>query len=367
MSNLINDRAMRLVDLLNQNEFTKVAGGQTIEHISSPMAQGSFGKEQSRMRHTLSGVAADTEEAANTNSKSIPQLGQTQNLNTPGVRALAHSGTEVKKMPASYYPKKDLAKTAADYRAELVSVMRANGFNKTASSAYDYDEDTSATDVMCKFASLRSYSNDYEVEDCFDSLYKLASCNPVFNELRNEFLMNKLAEDVEALAAEAGVSPEDAAAALDEAAEADPGIIDDAEAEADADALEELTAAEAEADDLVSQAEVLAANASENLGVDVSPEDIMDACSEVERQAQEMGVSPAELIQAAAAQMEPADEEELAAADQLLEEGAAAGLSPEEVIEAVAGGDDEEGEIKEACYGVSDRVSRAISVLNSLY
>lgn len=83
-----------------------------------------------------------------------------------------------------------------------------------------------------------------------------------------------------------------------------------------------------------------AAQLSEALGTPIEAADIVDAVEQVVDQAEEMGVEPEALIQAAADEMvagnEDISEEDSALADQLIEEAAANGVSPEELIQVLA-------------------------------
>ena len=63
-------------------------------------------------------------------------------------------------------------------------------------------------------------------------MLKLAASNPLFSICRDNILMRKMAEDIDALAQAEGMSPEDAAAQLDAAAAANPEMMQEAEDEA---------------------------------------------------------------------------------------------------------------------------------------
>ena len=375
MGKLLVDRALNVQQVMQSYGLLKQAS-QTVEHIKSPMELKDRGKEQADERHTLEGVAADTAAAENRDTASIPSIPNAQNLNTTAARAMSATGSSVVQTPETASVNSSnspLAKTAADYQLELARILRLEGLSKQASAAAEPaaaapapDEIVPATPVMAKLASLRPYSGAHEFADFADGMRKLASGNPFFRDVRDTLLMLKKAADAEELAQATGMSPEEAAAALDEAAAADPSIAMDAEDEANGEALEAVAGAEADAAAMMDGAQALADNASAALGQEVTADDIVAACAEVEQLAAEAGVDPMDLIQAAAAQQEPVSEEELAQADAILQRGAEAGLTPEETIQVVASGEEAvpEGEVKQASLqGVSPRVARAAQVL----
>ena len=370
MGKLLVDRALNVQQVMQSYGLLKQAS-QTVEHIKSPMELKDRGKEQADERHTLEGVAADTAAAENRDTASIPSIPNAQNLNTTAARAMSATGSSVVQTPETASVNSSnspLAKTAADYQLELARILRLEGLSKQASAAAEpaQEEIVPATPVMAKLASLRPYSGAHEFADFADGMRKLASGNPFFRDVRDTLLMLKKAADAEELAQATGMSPEEAAAALDEAAAADPSIAMDAEDEANGEALEAVAGAEADAAAMMDGAQALADNASAALGQEVTADDIVAACAEVEQLAAEAGVDPMDLIQAAAAQQEPVSEEELAQADAILQRGAEAGLTPEETIQVVASGGEAapEGEVKQASLqGVSPRVARAAQVL----
>lgn len=369
MGKLLVDRALNVQQVMQSYGLLKQAS-QTVEHIKSPMELKDRGKEQADERHTLEGVAADTAAAENRDTASIPSIPNAQNLNTTAARAMSATGSSVVQTPETASVNSSnspLAKTAADYQLELARILRLEGLSKQAAAAAPAQEEiVPATPVMAKLASLRPYSGAHEFADFADGMRKLASGNPFFRDVRDTLLMLKKAADAEELAQATGMSPEEAAAALDEAAAADPSIAMDAEDEANGEALEAVAGAEADAAAMMDGAQALADNASAALGQEVTADDIVAACAEVEQLAAEAGVDPMDLIQAAAAQQEPVSEEELAQADAILQRGAEAGLTPEETIQVVASGDEAvpEGEVKQASLqGVSPRVARAAQVL----
>ena len=72
---------------------------------------------------------------------------------------------------------------------------------------------------------------------------KLAAYNPLFRNACEYVKMRKIAEEIDALAAAQGITPEEAAGALDEAMAADPGAEEEFNNEVEGDALSELAGA----------------------------------------------------------------------------------------------------------------------------
>ena len=360
MSNELEQKAKTLAQMLADNHLTKIASDQQIEH-TSPEAQTGIGKEQTNeIKDEVEGVIASTDAAANKDKAEVDTPPNNQNLNTDAKAALANTGTTVDVMEQdgekTTLKTATVQKTAADYQHELAQMLanlRAQSMQKRAAAqpqAVDPEEFRTGTEVMEKVASLHEkvvarggQPTEAELNELHDEMTKLASTNPLFRICRDNILMNKLAADADALAEAEGMSPEDAAAQLDAAAEADPSIMASAEDEANGEALAELANAEAGADELMGGVEELAANASNALGQEVTSDDILNAIDEVQAQAEQLGVPPEALIQAAAEQMAggtggaevtPDDE---ANAQAIMEEAAAQGVSPDEVLQMAAG------------------------------
>jgi hypothetical protein len=205
------------------------------------------------------------------------------------------------------------------------------------------------TEVMEKIAGINQriaekgqQPSEAELNELHDDMLKLAASNPLFSICRDNILMRKMAEDIDALAQAEGMSPEDAAAQLDAAAAANPEMMQEAEDETNGEAVAQLADAEAGADDLMGGIQELADNASAVTGQDVTPDQILDAIDEVQAQADAMGVPAEALIQAAleeiqgggGAEVTPDDE---ANAQAIMEEAAANGVSPDEVLQMAAG------------------------------
>ena len=374
MSNQIENKQMALAQLLANNRLTKIAGDQKITH-KTPYAQDNLGKEQTEKVNSLEGTIASTPAAADAVTPGkVDTPPNCQNLNKEPCAAMSNTGSSINVMDQTGNPA-SLKKSAAYYRHELAGIlskMNKQAMDKKAAEEHFNENFRTGTEVMQKLASLTPNSTAEDLEEAQEELIKLASTNPVFQEYRNQLLMRKLAEDVEELAAAEGISPEEAAAALDEAAAQDPTIMEDAEDEATGEAVAGLADAEAETDDLMQGVQQLADGASQFTGQEVTPDMILDAIDEVEAQAEELGVPPEALIQAAMdeiqgagggdAEVTPEDE---ANAQAILDEAAANGVSPDEVLQMAAeelgggeeapaeGGEEasaEEGETKEAGY-----------------
>lgn len=182
----------------------------------------------------------------------------------------------------------ELAKQAAAKQAEINEVVTATEvLNKVAS----FTEDKTAEE-------LAALTDDIEV-----SFKKLAATNPLFNVACEQALIRKMAAEVEALAASEGIPPEEAAAALDAAVAEDPEAMSELTNEAEGEALSDLAAAEQDSAALMDGLDQTAAQLSEALGEPVTSDDILAAVDEVTAQAEQLGVPPEALVQAAAAEM----------------------------------------------------------------
>lgn len=81
---------------------------------------------------------------------------------------------------------------------------------------------------------------------------------------------------------------------------ADPQAQEEFENEVQGDALSELAGAESATADLMSGLDDAAAQASELTGIEITPDDLIQAANDVVEQADALGVEPEALIQAAA-------------------------------------------------------------------
>lgn len=348
MANQITNQAKALARILSANGLTKIAECQDIKTTTPVAGQDNRGAEETKEIHEgIEGVNADTAAAANKPSDKVDTPPNCQDLNKPAEAALSATGTTEKPQSQDGCPA-SFPKSAADYRGRLAQILAGARMNKQAAVEEFQENFRTGTEVMQKLASLNDKSTEQELAEAKDELMKLAATNPLFNVCRDRILQQKLAADIDAYAEAEGVSPDEAAAALDEAAAADPSILQEASDEADGEAVAELANAEGQADEMMAGVQQLADNASEALGAEVTPEDIMNAIDEVEAQAEELGVPPEALIQAAMEDMAGGGEAEVSPEDEanaqaILDEAAANGVSPDEVLQMAAeqlGGDE---------------------------
>lgn len=355
--NQLQSKAATLAQILSANGLTKSAN-ETVTHTNLNVGA------DPEVKADVQGVLASSPAASNENSANIESIPNVQDLNKTPEQVLANSGTDVKEIDENA----PQGKTAA-YRYQLASII--DGINKQANFR-------TGNEVLSKIASCGENPTLEQQNEIASELHKLASTNPVFNVLKERILMEKIAQDITDLAEAEGISEEEAAGLLDEAAEANPEMEQELEDEATGEALAELAGAEEEAAILDEGVGQMALNASEALGMEVTPDDILNAADEVVAQAEELGVDPLELIAAAAEDMEGGadgdapSEEAMAEAEAILEAAAAEGISPDEVIAAAAeelggapveGAPVEEPVAKEASYRVSDRVSFVQSLM----
>lgn len=345
MSNQLQQKAATLAQILAANKLTKAAE-QEIEH-KGLLDQNNLGKEQTEEIHqNVDGVNADTAAAANPSHENVQEVPGAQSLNASPESALNSTGTTVNTITpdgnATGTPAEQ-AKSASDYRTQLASILA--GMKKQAAEAsaqLTADDFRTGSEVLEKFASLTPNSTEEDLAAAKEDLVKLASSNPVFQICRDRILMEKMAEDIDALAEAEGISPEEAAAELDAAAEANPDMVAEMEDEANGEAVADLAAAEEATDAFMGDIQGMADNASAALGTEVSPDDIIAAADETVALADELGVPPEVLIQAAMEEMAGAGEgpevspEDEANAQAILDEAAANGISPEEVLQMAA-------------------------------
>ena len=339
MANQITNKAKTLARILSANGLTKIAECQDIESTTPVAGQDDRGKEETQEIHkNIEGVNADTSAAANKPKENVDTPPNCQDLNKPAEAALASTGTSEKTQSQDGCPA-TFPKSAADYRGRLAQILAGARMSKKAAADELAENFRTGTEVMQKLAALSDKSTEAELAEAQDDLVKLAATNPLFTVCRDRILQQKLAADIDAYAEAEGVSPDEAAAALDEAAAVDPSIMQEANDEADGEAVAELADAESQADEMMAGVQQLADNASQAIGAEVTPEDIMNAIDEVEAQAEQLGVPPEALIQAAMEDMQGASgvsPEDEANAQAILDEAAANGVSPDEVLQMAA-------------------------------
>lgn len=388
----ISKKAAKLQELLERNGLLKKADvqQQKVEHMSLDASQPTIGNEMQKEVENGNPGTPGAEYASDKNVDAKIE-GQVQPApdslyiegddETPAKSVLSATGNPVKTMTASGKPTTMTKSEALNQKLQAVakSEMQKQAAYQQAVDAHYMQNPPTATETMHKIAALANSNDKAEQEalaqDIEVDFVKLAAYNPLFRNACQYVKMRKIAEEIDALAAAQGISPEEAAGALDEAMAADPGAEEEFNNEVEGDALSELAGAQSETADLMAGLEDAAAQASELTGTQITPDDLIQAAADVVDQADAMGVEPEALIQAAAEQMAqsgdaPVTEEDLAQAEQLMQEAADQGISPEEIIQAAAEGQDEaqaapaeasaeepaavaeddgDGQVKEAC------------------
>lgn len=351
MSNQLQSKAASLAQILAANKLTKSAE-QDITH-TEPTAQTNLGKEQTQeIKKYVEGDLAFTDAAKNAPKDQVQEIPGAQSLNATPESALAATGTKVENIAPCGCPTgtpQEQAKKASDFRTQLAQILKKTQQKQAAKAqeapvqkqaSFTEADFRTGTEVMEKFASLTPNSTQEDIAAAQEDLIKLANTNPVFGIIRNRIIQSKMAADIDALAEAEGITPEEAAAELQSAADEDPTMMAALEDEANGEAVAELAEAEAATDDLMTEIQNMADTASQTLGEEVTPDDILAAAEETDRMAAELGVPPEVLIQAALDEMQaeagagvevtPEDE---ANAQQILDAAAAQGVSPEEVIQ----------------------------------
>ena len=340
-NNQLAYKANLLEEKLKQYGLNKEAA-QSITH-KSLLSQDNLGREMTNEIHeNEDGVQADTDAAKNTPTDKIEAIPNAQNLNTSAEAALANTGSTVETQTVDGSPTGSPAeqeKSAAYFAEVLKNIQQKKQAAAKAAAQEPADQFLTATDAYIKIASLGPRPSEEDQADAKGLIEKLASVNPVFAQTRDQYIMQKKAEEVDALAAEAGISPDDAAAAMDAAVAANPEMEEELVSEANGEAIADLANAEQEVGELTDGAQVLADGASQVLGEEVSPDDIADALGDVEAMADEMGVDPMDLIVAAAQEIQQGEDpsdEDMANAQEIVAMAAEQGMSPEELIQEVA-------------------------------
>ena len=388
----ISKKAAKLQELLERNGLLKKAAvqQQKVEHMSLDASQPTVGNEMQKEVENGNPGTPGAEYASDKNVDAEIK-GQVQPApdslyiegddETPAKSVLSATGNSVKTMTASGKPTTMTKSEALNQKLQAVakSEMQKQAAYQQAVDAHYAQNPPTATETMHKIAALANSNDKAEQEalaqDIQVDFVKLAAYNPLFRNACEYVKMRKIAEEIDALAAAQGITPEEAAGALDEAMAADPGAEEEFNNEVEGDALSELAGAQGETADLMAGLEDAAAQASALTGTQITPDDLIQAAADVVDQADAMGVEPEALIQAAAEQMAqsgdaPVTEEDLAQAEQLMQEAADQGISPEEIIQAAAEGqgeaqaapaeasaeepaavaeDNGEGQVKEAC------------------
>lgn len=341
-NNQLAYKANLLEEKLKQYGLNKEAA-QSITH-KSLLSQDNLGREMTNEIHeNEDGVQADTDAAKNTPTDKIEAIPNAQNLNTSAEAALANTGSTVETQTVDGCPTGSPAeqeKSAAYFAEVLKNIQQKKAAAAPAKQEKEKEpEFLTATDVYIKIASLGPRPSEEDQAAAKGLIEKLASVNPVFAQTRDQYIMRKKAEEVEALAAESDISPEDAAAAMDAAVAANPDMEEELVSEANGEAIADLANAEQEVGELTEGAQMLADGASQVLGEDISPDQMAAALGDVAELAEEMNVDPMELIVAAAQEMQQGDnpsDEDMANAQEIVQMAAEQGVTPDQIIQEVA-------------------------------
>lgn len=339
-NNQLAYKANLLEEKLKQYGLNKEAA-QSITH-KSLLSQDNLGREMTNEIHeNEDGVQADTDAAKNTPTDKIEAIPNAQNLNTSAEAALANTGSTVETQTVDGCPTGSPAEQekSAAYFAEVLKNIQQKKAAAAPAKQEKEPEFLTATDVYIKIASLGPRPSEEDQAAAKGLIEKLASVNPVFAQTRDQYIMRKKAEEVDALAAEAGISPDDAAAAMDAAVGANPDMEEELVSEANGEAIADLANAEQEVGELTEGAQMLADGASQVLGEDISPDQMADALGDVAALAEEMNVDPMKLIVAAAQEMQQGDnpsDEDMANAQEIVQMAAEQGVTPDQIIQEVA-------------------------------
>ena len=363
-NNALAFKANQLEEKLKAYGLNKEAA-QSITH-KSLLSQTSLGREMTNEIHeNVEGVQADTEEAKNTPSNKIEAIPNAQNLNTSAEAALANTGSTVETQTVEGTPTgspSEQEKSAAYFAQVLKDIQTKKA---AAQKAEQEDPFCTATDVYIKIASLGPRPTEEDHKAVEGLIEKLAACNPVFVQTRDQYILDKKAEEAEELAAAEEISPEDAAAAMDAAVAANPDMEAELLDEANGEAIADLAGAEQEVGELADGAQMLADGASQVLNEEVTPDMIADALGDVEQMADEMGVDPMDLIVAAAQEIqqgEDPNDEDMANAKEMVDMAAEQGITPEELIQQVAAAIDADEMGGEEAAAAEEPIEKAASL-----
>ena len=369
-NNQLAYKANLLEEKLKQYGLNKEAA-QSITH-KSLLSQDNLGREMTNEIHeNEDGVQADTDAAKNTPTDKIEAIPNAQNLNTSAEAALANTGSTVETQTVDGCPTGSPAeqeKSAAYFAEVLKNIQQKKKAAAAPAKQEKEPEFLTATDVYIKIASLGPRPSEEDQAAAKGLIEKLASVNPVFAQTRDQYIMRKKAEEVEALAAESGISPDDAAAAMDAAVAANPDMEEELVSEANGEAIADLANAEQEVGELTEGAQMLADGASQVLGEDISPDQMADALGDVAALAEEMNVDPMELIVAAAQEMQQGDnpsDEDMANAQEIVQMAAEQGVTPDQIIQEVAASIDADemgGEAAAAAEPAGEPIEKAASL-----
>lgn len=348
---MISKKAAALQSILESNGMLQKTA-EKLEHIASPE---NLKLEQRQQKEIEKGTQGNYASAAN----ATPIPAEADELDTiegssktPAKSDMKSTGTTINNITTDGCPQgtpaQVVSKTAAlkqRLAACLGAEMQKNDMaKKAAAEAEAANNFVTAGEVIHKVAALASMPDgqeaDYLAADIEHDFTKLAKYNPLFEPACEQVAFRKMAAEIEALAEAEGIPEEAAAEALDAAMAEDPAAQEEFNNEVEGEAVSDMADAEAATEQLMAGLDDTAAQVSELTGQPITSEDIINAVEQVVDQAEEMGVEPEALIQAAVEEMtagseDNVTEEDMAAAEQLVEEAAANGVSPEELLQAL--------------------------------
>ena len=355
---MISKKAAHLQELLERNGLLKKAQAQEqeVKHKDLEASQPTIGNEMQKETEEGNPGAPGANFASDKNvdaeikgtievaPKKLKIEGDDQ---VAAKSVLNETGSSVEVMASCGTPTQLTKSEALNQKLNAVvdNELKKEAAYQQQVDAYYTANPPSATETMYKIAALANSENEAEKEmlaqDIEVDFVKLAKYNPLFGAACEHVMLRKMATEIDALAEAEGIAPEQAAEALDAAIAEDPEAAAEMNNEVQGEALSDLADAQGDTMDLMAGLDDMAAQASEQLGADITSDDIIAAAEDVVAQAEQMGVEPEDLIQAAAEQMaagegEEISDEDVAQAEQFIQEAAEQGVSPEELMEAVA-------------------------------
>jgi hypothetical protein len=345
MSNLMQKKATAISKILAEHDLIKQAE-EKITHPDLRGGQTSLGAEQTKdlnefnaggapLASTEAGIKGISDKAKN-------EAASLNDLNQPAEDALAAEGTTVDTMTESGRDSANFPEVAEKMNAKVAAFRHR--LNTLVGSHVNGIKKQAAIDpraVMRKIATLDEQSTDADFAQVSNAIKHIAATDPDFAQIKVACVQEIMARDCEELAAAYNIPMKKAAELLDAAAAANPEMLQEVDDAATVDAVDELAGIEEEADAISAGVDELAANASSVLGVEVTPEVIVDSIEQVVADADARGVPPEALLQEAMdmmvgdADVTPEDE---AMAEQIMAEAEAAGIPPEAVLEELVGG-----------------------------
>jgi hypothetical protein len=342
------EKTSALAQMIKKSGLLGKKAEQEIKH-TEPTEQNNLGAEMQQVVNEQPGnQASNPAEVPPPVNDKVRQEPGVQDLNKSPEEALAATGTQVNNIAVDGTPSgtpAQQAKTASDYQNELASILKQIKQRKTAAAQpavpAEVPEIVSANEVLEKLAAAKTQQDQREASALFA---KFASTNPVFETARASAMQERMLSDINNLSLAKDISHKQAAEELDAALAADPEAAAELSDDVNGAALADLAQGEQATASLLNDIGAMADGASQILGVEVTPEALVDAADKVAEMADEMGVPPEALLASAIQQMtggaapeiEGNTPEELQAAQQIMDEAAQQGISPDEVIEMAA-------------------------------